>query len=166
LERSAELATGGHDMLAAQRDLVASIFPKIIVAPQTLSLSISNRGLRSALGVPAQETAELLDTAIDLPFTLRRRRVETKLVLAGERQMPSVDPKLIETIAQAHEWRDRLIEGIPVGDPAREIGLDDGENSRVTFLAFLSPLLIATIVHARQPVDLTDNTLKRLHTFQ
>ena len=140
-------------MLATQRDLVASIFPKIIVAPQTLSLSISNRGLRSALGVPAQEMAELLDTVIDLPFTLR---------LAGERQMPSVDPKLIEAIAQAHEWRDRLIEGISVADLSRELGLDDGEISRVMSLAFLAPDIIATILNGRQPIELTTKHLKRL----
>ena len=106
--------------------------------------------------------AELLDTVIDLPFTLRRRRVETKLVLAGERQMPSVDPKLIETIAQAHGWRDRLIEGISVADLARELGLDDGEISRVMSLAFLAPDIIASILNGRQPVELTTKHLKRL----
>ena len=52
---------------------------------------------------------------------------ETKLVIAGERQPPMVDPKLIEAIAQAHNWRDRLIGGISVADLARELGLDDGE---------------------------------------
>src|SRR5207253_2696514 len=89
LERSAELVAGGHEALA-QRDLVASILPKIIVAPQRLSLTISNQSLRNVLGVPAHDPAEPLDTVVDQSFTLRRRRVETKLVLAGERQMPSV----------------------------------------------------------------------------
>ena len=148
-------------MLATQRDLVASIFLKIIIAPQRLSLTISNRGLRNALGVPAPET-QLLDTVVDLPFTLRRRRVETKLVLAGERQTPSVDANLIKTIAQAHEWRDRLIEGVSVVDLARELGLDDGEISRVMSLAFLAPDIIATILNGRQPVELTTKHLKRL----
>jgi site-specific DNA recombinase len=149
LDRAAELIASGIEALAHRLDLIASILVKIIVAPQKLSFTVSNRGLCRVLGIPALETAEPFDTIIDLPFTLRRRRVETKLVIAGERQSPMVDPKLIEAIAQAHYWRDRLIEGISVADLARELGLDDGEISRVLSSAFLAPdigLVISKLV--------------------
>jgi hypothetical protein len=162
LNRAAELVASGTEALARRRDLVTSILPKIVIAPQTLSLVLSHVGLCSVLGIPALDTTEPLDRVIDLPFTLRRRRVETKLVLAAERQIPFTDPKLIETIAQAHDWTERLIEGISVADLARELGLDDGEISRVLSLAFLAPDIIAAILNGRQPAELTTKHLKRL----
>ena len=63
---------------------------------------------------------------------------------------------------QAHNWRDRLIEGISVADLARKLGLDDGEISRVLSSAFLAPDIVAAILNGRQPVELTAKHLKRL----
>lgn len=160
LERSTGLVAA-IERSADQREMVVAIITKIIVAPQKLSLTISSRGLCSVLDVPAQG-AEPLETVLDLPFTLRRRRAETKLVLAGDRQVPFVDRKLIEAIAQAHEWVDRLVEGISVADLARELRLDDGEISRLLPLAFLAPDIIAAILNGLQPVELTTKHVKRL----
>lgn len=162
LERAAQLVASDTETLADKSDIVSSTLTKIVVAPQILSLTLSHAGLCRVLDIPALDTTEPLETVFDLPFTLRRRRVETKLVLAGERQAPLVDQNLIKTIAQAHEWRDRLIKGISVADLARELGLDDGEISRVLSLAFLAPDIIAAILNGRQPVEVTTKHLKRL----
>jgi DNA invertase Pin-like site-specific DNA recombinase len=162
LEGAAQLVASGTETLADKRGLVTSIIAKIVIAPQILSLTLSHAGLCRVLGIPALDTPEPSDTVVDLPFTLRRRRVETKLVLAGERQAALVDAKLIQAVAQAHEWLDRLIKGISVADLARELGLDDGEISRVLSLAFLAPDIIAAILNGSQPVELTTKHLKRL----
>lgn len=162
LERAAQLVASGIETLADQRGFVTSIIAKIVIAPQTLSLTLSYVGLSRVLGIPALDTPEPSDTVVDLPFILRRRRVETKLVLAGERQPALVDRKLVQAVAQAHEWLDRLIEGISVADLARELRLDDGEISRVLSLAFLAPDIIEAILNGRQPIELTNKHLKRL----
>ena len=164
LERAADLVASGIETLPGKRDLVTSILTKIVVAPQALSLVISHVGLCGVLGIPAPETAEPSNTVIDLPFTLRRRRVETKLVLAGEQQISLVDPKLIEAIAQAHECLEHLIKEprMSVADLVRDVGLDDGEISRILPLAFLAPDIIAAILNGRQPVELSARHLKRL----
>ena len=49
-----------------------------------------------------------------------------------------------------------------MADIAREVGLDDGEISRILPLAFLAPDIIAAILSGRQPVELTATRLKRL----
>jgi len=162
LDRAAELVGSDGEELAPSHGLVASVVAKIVIAPQILSLTLCHAGLCRVLGIPVLDTMESLDAVVDLPFTLRRRRVETKLVLAGERQVSLLDQNLIKTIAQAHEWRDRLIEGISVADLARELRLDDGEISRVLSLAFLAPDIIAAILNGQQPVELTTKHLKRL----
>jgi len=161
---AAELAASGPDTLADRREFITSILTKIIVAPQTLSLAISHAGLCGALGIPALNTAETADTVISLPCTLRRRGIESRLVIAGDKQSNTTDAKLVKTIAKAHDWMDRLVSGkeTSVVFIARKEQLEDGEVSRVLPLAFLAPDVVEGILLGRQPVELTSRSLKRL----
>ena len=106
----------------------------------------------------------LADTILDLPFQLRRRGVEARLVIAGQEQPSRTDTKLIETVAKAHDWMGRLIGGreISVASLAREAKVEDGEISRVLALAFLAPDIVEAILSGSQPIELTARHLKRL----
>jgi uncharacterized protein (DUF58 family) len=103
--------------------------------------------------------------AISLPFDVRRRGVESRLVIGGEQPTPpSIDQRLIDTIARAMTLMQRLAGGTTktTAELAREDGIDDGEISRVLPLAFLAPDIVEAIVQGRQPVALTTRYLKRL----
>ena len=111
LDRAAELRESDIPKFAGMRDFICSIATKIVVAPQKLSLTISHAGLCGILGIALQGSPESADTVLDLPFALRRRGVETRLVIAGNQRPPMIDTKLVETVAKAHEWMARLLSG-------------------------------------------------------
>jgi hypothetical protein len=101
--------------------------------------------------------------AIVLPFKLRRRGHESRLVIGGEAVRTIVDQKLVDTLTLAHRWLSRLTTtDITISALARVEGVDDGEISRILPLAFLAPDIAEAIVEGRQPVELTARHLKRL----
>jgi hypothetical protein len=68
-------------------------------------------------------------------------RTGSDAVLVGiivSTKAPTIDTKLVETVAKAHEWMARLLLGrhMSVADLSRKVGLDDGEINRVFSLAF------------------------------
>ena len=50
---------------------------------------------------------------LSVPYTLRRRGVEAKLILSPglHRRKPTPDQALIKVVARAHYWSKQLIEG-------------------------------------------------------
>ncbi len=145
---------------------------RLDIEPGQMTLSLSRDGLWRCLGIANLHRAtdggsspELAPPTIILPFELRRRGVESRLVIGGEQQRPpSVDQRLVDTIARAMNWTQRLTSGAAktTAALAREVGIDDGEISRVLPLAFLAPDIVEAIVKGRQPVALTTRYLKRL----
>jgi hypothetical protein len=104
----------------------------------------------------------VLRHAVDI--RLRRRGVETKLVLAGgERpaRTARVDPALAKAILRAHDWFERLATGR--ARSFAEIAHDEDVTGRyvahVLPLAFLAPEVVSSILAGKQPVDLTANRL-------
>jgi hypothetical protein len=160
-DRAADVRASIAKTFESRRDLICSVMSRIVVAPQTLSVTISHAGLCSALNFAPKSGCT--DKVLEVPFTLRRRGVEARLVIAGDQRASTLDRKLIATLAQAHEWMARLSSGqqVSIASLARELGLDDGEISRVLPLAFLAPDIVSAILSGRQPVELTARHLKR-----
>ena len=158
------------DTLALEN--LRSVVARIDIEPGQLSLTLSRDGLSRCLGLDSgnrqNDSAPSPDSAtvtISLPFDVRRRGVEARLVIGGDEQRPpSIDQRLIDTIARAMSWMQRLTSGTTktTAEVAREDGIDDGEISRVLPLAFLAPDIVEAIVRGRQPVALTTRYLKRL----
>ena len=165
LHRAAEVATSLIAEPWLCHDLLRLIVRKIVVAPQEMILMLSRQGLCDALSITTNASSEPADTSVRLSLGLRRRGVEARLIIGGGEQRSSCnDRKLVESVAQARQWMERLRKGqvASVADIAREVGLDDGEISRIFPLAFLAPDIIAAILSGRQPVELTATRLKRL----
>src|SRR5262245_36642473 len=165
LHRAAEIATSIFAQPWLCHDLIWLIVRKIVVAPQEVNLTLSRPGLCDALCVIANPLLEPADISVKLTFGIRRRGVEARLMIGGgEPRSSCIDEKLVESVAQARQWMDRLTEGqgCSVADIARKVGLGDGECSRILPLAFLAPDIIAAIPHGRQPLELTARRLKRL----
>ena len=104
---------------------------------------------------------------IVVPFSLRRRGVEAKLIVGDDQQGKTVDPILISTIAKAHAWFRELASGnkTSVNDIALDRGLAANEISRLLFLAFLAPDIVEAIMAGRQPLELTAKRLKRFESL-
>ena len=66
-------------------------------------------------------------------------------------------------MARAHRWFEELRTGVAssVGDLVTRHGVDPGDVSRCSPLAFLAPDIVEAILQGRQPVELTALRLKR-----
>ena len=153
-------------------ETLRAIIARLDIEPGQMTLNLSRDGLCRCLGIAnllrdidGRSSPELAPATIILPLDVRRRGVESRLVIGSEQQRPpSVDQRLVDTIARAMNWMQRLTSGATktTAELAREDGVDDGEISRVLPLAFLAPDIVEAIVKGRQPVALTTRYLKRL----
>ncbi|WP_076073306.1 recombinase family protein [Sphingomonas montana] len=95
---------------------------------------------------------------MELAVSLKRRGHEMRLVYAAPDARPSArDPRLIQLIASGRAAYDDLQAGGGVGDAIRRSHL-----TRLARLRFLAPDIITSIVHGRQPVELTARSLMRI----
>ena len=121
--------------------------------------------MRSRLGAPDPGTAKTDTLTIDLPIALKRRGIETKLVIEGGKDpSPNPDPALIKAVRSGAKLFEELRTGIAasVGDLVKRHGIDQGDVSRLLPLAFLAPDIVEAILDGRHPVDLTAVRLKRV----
>ncbi|MEQ9124057.1 MAG: recombinase family protein [Alphaproteobacteria bacterium] len=128
-------------------------------------IDIRQDGIRIALRL-----GTLVDAAADdvieiaAPAELRRRGVETKIVLSASQGFTStIDVKLIALVARAHRWRRMLSAGgfQTLDHLAAAEGASRWDVSRHLPLAFLAPDIVEAVLQGRQPVGLTVNRLKR-----
>ncbi len=73
------------------------------------------------------------------------------------------DPALIQAVAKAHLWWDRIKSGDvkSLSDIARREGIDKAQVTRWLRMAFLSPTLVCQIRAGAHPANLTIETLTR-----
>jgi DNA invertase Pin-like site-specific DNA recombinase len=159
------LQSGGADC----RNLLHSMVRRIDLHPDRIVIGIDPDGLISILPPAKARKPEAGDTTvavtIDIPVRLKRRGVETKLVIGTGLNPPSKpDRKLVELIAKAHRWLAALTDGTTIGiaELANQEAEDPNEVSRFLPLAFLAPDIVESIVKGTQPVDLTVERLRRI----
>ncbi|MEZ5879424.1 MAG: recombinase family protein [Nitratireductor sp.] len=150
-----------------QRQLLQSILSRVTLQPDAITMEIDTNGLAEALQIQTTDTqADATKPAIiTLPIRLRRRGVETKLVLTADPQTTSSpDPGLIRLIAQAHYFLEQLTNGAArsITDLAAITGTNPTEISRMLPFAFLAPDITRTILEGRHPVELTARHLSRI----
>ena len=95
-------------------------------------------------------------------FTLRRRGVEAKLVLANT---PSaLDRTLVRTVARGWAWFEEIKAGATMQSIANREGVTQRRVAHLVDLAFLAPDIVCSIVEGRQPPTLTaDRLIKSRH---
>ena len=94
---------------------------------------------------------------IHAPFRLRRRGVETKLVLGNPTK--SIDRTLLRNIANALSWLDRIKAGKTYEQIATEDAIPTDRVRKAIRYAFLAPDIVRAIVEGHQPVGLTSSYL-------
>ena len=150
------------------RELLHIIIKRIDVAPGKMQLQLNRNSLRNSLQVessdPFKEESDAIAT-ISLPFQMRRRGVEARLILNNEHP-PSAKPdaNLVELIRNVHRWLDQLNAGSAssIDELAERVNIPASEISQTLPLAFLAPDIIKSILLGTHPVDLTAETLKRI----
>ena len=164
-EMARTLVEGHSPEAAASLRLVVT---RIDIAPGEMKLTLSRLGLWRALQIEDRikgHQPEVSASTISLPFEIRRRGIEAKIVIENDPQpVAHIDRVLVDTVVKAREWLHLVTTGghKSIADAARTIGIDDGEISRVLPLAFLAPDIVEAIVQGLQPITLTARRLKRL----
>ncbi len=130
-------------------------------------MTLCAESLRCQIGHGSDQRQDSSTGAIplEIPVRFRRRGVEMKLVMTGERaSTTNPDARLIATLARAYRWSEELRTGVAssVGDLVSRHGVDQGEVSRCLPLAFLAPDIVEAILQGRQPGELTAARLKRI----
>jgi hypothetical protein len=164
IDKACELASQLRTDPTQARSLLRSVIERVTVSRGRLEMSISRSRLRDALGVAPPPTATQDSFEIHHPFTLRRRGIEARLVMAAtELNRARVDQKLASKLAEARHWFDRFTSGsdLSMAELARQHGADPREVTRILPLAFLAPDIIEAILDGRQPVELTSTRLRR-----
>ena len=150
-----------------QRQLLLELVSRIDVQQDRLRVTLCAESLRSRIGHGNDQSRDFGTGTIplDIPVRFRRRGIEMKLVMTGERaSATNPDARLIATLARAHLWFEELRTGLAssVGDLVTRHGVDPGDVSRCLPLAFLAPDIVEAILQGRQPVELTALRLKRI----
>jgi hypothetical protein len=98
-----------------RRSLITAVVSRITIASGTLVLKIRRGSLLQAIGVADGQVSSSDATGdeqdITVPFSLRRRGVEARLILGDDQRDSLVDPVLVATIAKAHAWFAQLASG-------------------------------------------------------
>jgi site-specific DNA recombinase len=115
--------------------------------------------------VPEGRGASVLDFPLVkvVPIQVKRRGVEKKIVIEGDRTSACVNLPLLKAVARARSWAEDLLAGKvqSVEALAKRKGLDRRSVRRFIRLGFLSPRIVEMIAEGRQSPDLTVHALVR-----
>ena len=100
------------------------------------------------------------DHTIVSDFTLRRRGVETRLVLNSKHTRPP-DQVLIRRILRAMDWLDQIRSGQRISDIADAEHITPEYITHNLDLAFLSPKILKAIAAGKQRADVTASQLSK-----
>jgi site-specific DNA recombinase len=102
-----------------------------------------------------------------VPMQLRRRGVETRLVIRGEAVTSRTDPALLLALARGHRWFGELASGRAASTKqiAEREDLSDSYVRHVVPLGLLAPAIVESICAGRQSVSLSAERLKDHASF-
>tara|TARA_R110002072_G_scaffold157900_3_gene308691 strand:+ start:1246 stop:1812 length:567 start_codon:yes stop_codon:yes gene_type:complete len=165
-DRSAEDIKTHHSILqklCADKDIshVLDLVARIGLSPAELTITIDPVQLAAIIKIGADEIDEELQI-ITAPFQLRKRGVETKLILGDAAISP--DETLIRNIAKAHLWFEQIKAGRTPSEIAKSEGTTNGRIYQLIDLAFLAPDIIRDVLDGQQPLGLTSDWCVR-HTL-
>jgi site-specific DNA recombinase len=146
--------------------ILHQVIDRITLVPGLLTITLNRKNVAALLDAQVgNNDPDEKDYALIVPFSLKRRGNEAKLIIGEQAEEPNlVDETLIKIISNAYRWMHQLQSGAAatVVEIAKAEALDDGEVSRVLLLAFLAPDIVEAILGGRQPLNLTARDLKRL----
>ena len=107
-------------------------------------------------------TSAILSLSRLVPLRIRRRGVETCIIIAAGEDLPrKVDPALVKAVARARAWFDEFASGRvrSFGKIAQREGVTRRYVERLSRLAFVAPAIVDAICQGRQSAELSAETL-------
>ncbi len=149
------LCSGTNDDSASVARLLRLI-RRVDISPGSVSILLDRNTFAACLSMGPERIREDA-LRILAPFRLRRRGVETKLVLGNPTK--SVDRTLLRNIRNALSWLNRIKAGKTYEEIATEDAIPTDRVRKAIRYAFLAPDIVRAIVEGRQPVGLTSSYL-------
>jgi hypothetical protein len=149
---------------AARQVVIRRLVERVIVDRDVISIAILSGALAEQNGCDVDEingTDAVTTYTISVPFVLKRRGVEARLVIADAARAP--DPALIRLIARSHIYMRALTDGsgTTIAELAQREQLDVSDLSRILKLAYLTPPIVEAILKGKHPPELTPHQLMR-----
>ena len=107
-------------------------------------------------------TSSILNLSRFVPLKMRRRGVETRIIIAVGDDLPrKVDPALLKAVARSRAWFEELASGRvrSLADIARREEIAQRYVERLSRLSFAAPRIVEAICQGRQPAELNAETL-------
>ena len=147
------------------RATIRKIVEQVVIGPDRLRVTISRHGLSECVG--GTNGRDGPPVILDTPMSIRRRGVESKIILPVTTTEPAHNDGLISLITTSHKWFARIRTGkaATVREISNQAAVNEGDVSRFLPLAFLAPDIVEAILNGRQPVELTAERLKRLRSL-
>lgn len=148
-----------------------SVIARVTVAPDRLTVELSRRALvelllpRAARDPHGRPEAEAHETfTITVPWQVKRRGVEKRIVLKGGERASEPDVHLVALVRNAHRLLAFLTNGSAssIERAAGATGINPIEASRILQPAFLAPDITSAILADRAPPELTATALRRI----
>lgn len=141
---------------ARPEDLLALI-GRIDIAPGSMRLHLDASKLaeRLSIEIDAIDTSQLTSCH---PFQLRKRGVETRIILADA--PTGQDETLIRNIARAHAWFEKIKAGSTFAQIADSEGTSRRRVQQMIGLAFLAPDIVQAVLDGKQPTGFTSDWCK------
>ena len=155
-----------HEHADHQRATLAMMFRSINLSTSSIRFEVRTREIVGMLidDDLADQPHSLEDTvSIELPIMLRRRGNGMRIVIDSPYVQPEPDPSLIDLIARAHIYLDRLIGSSVMNTTSitEAFNVDRADVGLILPLAFLSPKMLDAILTGTQSASLTPRQLAR-----
>ncbi|MGI9388711.1 MAG: recombinase family protein [Boseongicola sp.] len=137
-----------------QLDPILVLVERVDLAPGSIGISINANELARMLEIDP-ERINPDSPAIQAPFRLRKRGVETKITLQNATR--SVDEVLLTNIAQAHSWFEMVKAGQTYTEIAETAGTSKRRVQQLLDLAFLAPDIVRDVSEGKQPLGFTSD---------
>jgi site-specific DNA recombinase len=138
---------------------MAELIDRVEMRDDGISVTLKIQVPCSRAGV---RTSSILCVSRFVPLRMKRRGVETRLIIAAGDEPPrKVDPPLLKAVARATQWFGELASGRvrSLAEIARREGISRRYVERLTRLAFVAPAIVEAICQGRQPAELNAETL-------
>lgn len=138
----------------------ASLIKKGSISQSCLTLKLSTPALTEHLDIDTSLLVEAV-LILETPFTLKRRGVETRIILNNTPTPAIRDEVLIKAIATSHRHYEAIKSGKTIVEIAETEGTSAKRIRQTLKLAFLAPTIVEDILEGKQPPSLTTDWLIR-----
>jgi len=137
------------------------LLARAVLGDGVLSILLNVAAIANAIGVEQSEI-EGNPLTFEVPFTQKRRGVETRFVLSSP--SGAMDQTLFANIAKAHDWMARIKRGDTPDEIAAGQATTRKRVQQTLEYAFLAPDIVRDVLAGHQPVGLT-STWIATHTL-